>query len=229
MVAVISDIHGCYNTLLALSGKVREKYPGIQLYCVGDLVDRGNFSCDVIDFVISEKINFTPGNHEYMFLYYMMNPSNSISRAWLYNGYESTMASYEGRTGKITEHLELIKKAPFYYDLEDCFISHAGISSAYKTFLPENYKFKLSLLDGMITRDIDDERGILWTRDELLDIGKLQVVGHTHRNEVYFSKYNNVLYIDTSVYTGNKLSAVVIEKNEILDILSVPTFPEDIY
>jgi serine/threonine protein phosphatase 1 len=228
MVCVIGDIHGCYNTLCTLVSKIRENYPDVPLYCVGDLVDRGKFSYEVMEAVILHKIRFTPGNHDYMFLYYMKDPNSSISKAWLYNGYESTMASYNGRSKRMEEHLEMIRSAPLYLDLDDCFISHAGISSAYESYLPENFRSDISLLKEVIYSDIEDERGILWTRDDLLDIGKLQVVGHTRRQEVMHSIHNNVLYIDTSVYTGNKLSAVVISDNQIMDILSVQTFKEDL-
>ncbi len=229
MIGIIGDIHGCLYTLKALIEKIRNKYPDIPLYSVGDLVDRGKFSCETMDFIISEKIWFTPGNHDYMFLFYMENRTSSISKAWIYNGYESTMASYNGRDDKMREHLALIAKAPLYYNLADCFVSHAGISYYYKSYLPEDYKKDLSVLDELIEKDIENELGILWTRDELLDIGKLQVVGHTRREEVFYSRYNNVLYIDTSVYAGNKLSAAIIENNEVLEIISVPTNPGDLY
>ena len=70
MVAVIGDIHGCLNTLKDLVYRIRQKYPAINIFSVGDLVDRGNFSYEVIEFIIEEKINFTAGNHDLMFYYF---------------------------------------------------------------------------------------------------------------------------------------------------------------
>lgn len=229
MVGVIGDIHGCFSTLRKLVELVKEKYPAVQLYSVGDLVDRGNYSCEVIDYVISQNILFTPGNHDYMFLYYLKNPFSQMGNAWIYNDYESTLASYNNAKDKMTEHLRVVRRAPLFFDLEDCFISHAGISGYYKTSLPKNYRENLSCLKYFVNKDIEEEWGILWTRDELLDLGKLQIVGHTQKREVFFNKKNNALYIDTSVFSGNKLSAVIIEKNNILDTLSVHTHNEDIY
>ncbi len=55
MIAVIGDIHGCFNTLKELVGKVKGKYPGIKIYSVGDLVDRGNFSYEVLDFIVMRR------------------------------------------------------------------------------------------------------------------------------------------------------------------------------
>jgi serine/threonine protein phosphatase 1 len=228
MICVIGDIHGCFNTLTELISTVKAKYPEAPLYSVGDLVDRGNYSYEVLEYFISSDIKFTPGNHDYMFLYYMRDPLSTIGRAWLYNGYESTMASYDGKRDKLSEHLELIRKSPLFFDLEDCFISHAGISIHYKNYMPNGNSFDSSALNLILKNDIEEEQGILWTRDELLDIGKLQIVGHTRRQEILHSKKNNVLYIDTSVYTGNKLSAVIIEDNTLVDVLSIPTHSQDI-
>ena len=59
MVAVIGDIHGCYNTLVKTYDEVKAKYPDIEIFSVGDLVDRGKFSFEVMEFIKSKKIKFT--------------------------------------------------------------------------------------------------------------------------------------------------------------------------
>ncbi len=228
MIAVIGDIHGCYFTLKELVGIVKDKYPQIKIYSVGDLVDRGNFSFEVIEFIKNEKINFTPGNHDYMFYYFINQPNSEMGQTWLYNGYEKTLASYENKLDKIEQHLKIILSAPIYIDEDDCFISHAGVSKYYKNKLPKNFQNNLSVFDNILVNDLYNEHGILWTREELLNIGKLQVVGHTRREEVFFHEQNNVVYIDTSIYTGNKLSSVVVDKNKIIDIISVKTKFEDL-
>jgi serine/threonine protein phosphatase 1 len=114
MIAVIGDIHGCFNTLKDLVSKIKKKYPSVNLYCVGDLVDRGNFSYEVMEFIIRKKIKFTPGNHDYMFYYFIKFPKSHLGRAWLYNGYETTLASYNNRYEKITEHIDLIISQPLF-------------------------------------------------------------------------------------------------------------------
>lgn len=228
MVAVIGDIHGCYYTLIELFGKIKGKYPDADVYSVGDLVDRGNFSYEVVDFFITEKIKFTPGNHDYMFYFFIKYPVSDFGRTWLYNGYETTIASYDNRFEKVQAHLDFIKEQPLYLNLRDCFISHAGISRYYKSKVPKEYRENLNSLDELVKTEFYSEHGVLWTRDELLDLGKLQVVGHTRHPEVTHKKYNNSIYIDTSVYTGNKLSAIIIEESNILDTISEPTDSRDI-
>ena len=228
MIAVIGDIHGCFHTLKDLVAKIRVKYPNMEIYSVGDLVDRGNFSYDVIEFVKSEGIKFTPGNHDYMMYYFIKYPTHEIGRPWTYNGYEPTLLSYNNHFDKLNEHLDFIFSSPLYYNLDDCFISHAGISRSMKYILPDDYQNDLSKMDEAIQSNINAESGILWTRDALLNIGKLQVVGHTIKKEVISSEKYNTVYIDTGAFLGNKLSAVIVEKNRIVDKIFELTNPADI-
>ena len=228
MVAVIGDIHGCFYTLSELVKIIKNKYPGIAIYSVGDLVDRGKYSFEVVEFIKNENIIFTPGNHDYMFLYFVEEPSSILGNAWIYNGSEATTISYEKRAEKIPQHMELIRNSCLFLNLDDCFISHAGISTYYKSKLGKNSLDDLDQLKKIVAGSVTNEHGILWTRDELVNLGKLQVVGHTRMNEVTFSEKSNAIYIDTSVYTGNKLSAVIVDGNKVIEILSVSTFDKDI-
>jgi serine/threonine protein phosphatase 1 len=228
MVAVIGDIHGCLFTLRNLVDKIRQKYPSVVIYSVGDLVDRGNFGYEVVEYIKSEKIKFTPGNHDYMMHYFIKYPTHEIGRPWTSNGYESTLQSYNDHFDKLNEHLDFIIKNPLYINLDDCFISHAGISKHMKSQLPENFQSDLSSLDDIILANLNREEGILWTRDTLLNIGKLQVVGHSIKKDVIQNEKTNVVYIDTGAFLGNKLSAVIVEGNEVVDKLEEKTNNSDI-
>jgi len=228
MVAVIGDIHGCYYTLLELYSVIREKYQKIPIYALGDLVDRGNHSYEVIKFLLDEKISFTPGNHDYMFYHFFKDPSSIFARSWIFNGNEMTLESYEEHEEALFEHIEAIKNAPLFYNLEDCFISHAGISEEYIHYLPENFRDNLSTLEEHIYRDYKNDHGVLWTRDPLLNIGKLQVVGHTKQKEIVYDETANAVYIDTGACVGNNLSAVIIESNNIKEVISQKTHLNDI-
>ncbi len=228
MVAVIGDLHGCYYTLLELVQTVRNKYGNISIYSVGDLIDRGNYGYEVIEYLKREQIHFTPGNHDYMFYYFINFPESVMGSSWLYNGYEKTLTGYDERPEMIWEHLNFITGSPLFFNLDDCFISHAGISKYYKFVLQENYLNDDKALGKILMRDLEEEHSIIWTRGELMNIGKLQVVGHTRRKEVTFNKASNAVYIDTSAYAGNKLSAVIIKENTVVDVMSVATKKEDV-
>jgi serine/threonine protein phosphatase 1 len=228
MVAVIGDVHGCYYTLRQLVDKIKNKYPGIDIYCVGDLVDRGNYSFEVIQFVIAEKINFTPGNHDYMFYSNMRDPFSLMAKSWHYNGAETTLASYKDKLYQMEEHLDLINNSPLFFNLDDCFISHAGISKFLKEQLPENFLSNDAALKEILSNDLFNQNSVIWARGPLLNIGKLQVVGHTHRKEVHFDKEADALYIDTTAYGNNKLSATIVEQNKLVEIIDQQTCIDDV-
>ncbi len=227
MIAVIGDIHGCYYTLLDLVAVVKEKFPEAEIISIGDLVDRGNHSYETVKYIIENDITFVAGNHDYMFYHFFKYPSSIFARSWIFNGNEATLESYQGHEKEIFDHIEVIAKAPLYLDLEDAFISHAGISKYYKNFLPQDYQNDLSLLDSLIYKDYLHDIGVLWTRDPLLNLGKLQIVGHSKLDKVKFDVDANALYIDTGAFAGNKLSAVIVENNEIIEVLSENTHIND--
>jgi serine/threonine protein phosphatase 1 len=229
MVAIIGDIHGCYFTLVELYKKILIAYPNIPVYTVGDLVDRGNHSFETVSFVIENHVFFTPGNHDYMFYHFFKDPSSVFARSWFFNGNETTLESYENREIEMFQHIEFIKNSPLYFNIPDCFISHAGISIQYDKFLPNNYKDNIDILDQLIMNDLRSERGILWTRDPLLDIGKLQVVGHTKQQEITLVEDSHSVYIDTGACVGNKLSAIIVHESNIIETIDEKTHLNDIF
>ena len=105
---------------------------------------------------------------------------------------------------------------------------YAGISSFFTKRLKNDILKKTDKLEELLTEELNSMHGVIWTRDQLMDLGKLQVVGHTIFPEIYHDKKSNVLYIDTSAFAGNKLSAVIIDKNKMIDSISVETVPVDI-
>ncbi|HEX2868910.1 MAG TPA: metallophosphoesterase [Ignavibacteriales bacterium] len=228
MVAVIGDIHGCFFTLEALVKKIRARYPDIDIYSVGDLVDRGKNSFEVVRYLMENGIKFTPGNHDFMFYAYIREPGSVFARAWVYNGNEATLRSYLEHFESVIKHIEFIKAQPLYFNLEDCFISHAGVSESYRKVLPKNLRENLGDLDKLIYSESESETGVLWTREKLLNLGKIQVVGHTKQESVRYDTRSNALYIDTGACMGNKLSAVVLHHSEVIETIEEPTHFTDI-
>ena len=115
-----------------------------------------------------------------------------------------------------------------YYNLNDCFISHAGISACFKNDIINNGKFDEPALDKVVKNNLLSENSIVWTRGNLANLGNLQVVGHTRQKEVKYDEKSNTLYIDTSAYSENKLTAVIIDKNKMIDSISEFTDEKDL-
>ena len=228
MIAVIGDVHGCYLTFVELYNEIIKKYPEIKIYCVGDLVDRGNKSFEVVEFFIENNIQFTPGNHEFMFYYFFKEPASTFASSWVFNGSEATLESYDDHDNKVFEHIEYLRKAPLFFDTKDCFITHAGISKEYEKDLDPNFRNDRSSLYDLINREFLSDKGVLWLRGEALNIGKLQIIGHTKHQEITLDEEANAVYIDTGAYVGNKLSAVIVDNDQIVDVIDIKTHLDDI-
>ncbi len=230
MIAVIGDIHGCYNTLKELYSLIKIKYPDIEVYSVGDLVDRGNFSCEVIHFCSSNNIKVCLGNHDYMFLQYFREPFSLMARAWVYNGHIATLNSYKNNPKSLEPHLEYVEQLKLFYNTKDAFVCHAGISKVYKRYFKE-YKLDGShdnLIEKVLSQDLESDDSVIWVRDGLINIGKIQIIGHTRKFEIMHDKNANVVYIDTGCAYGNKLTSVIVNENEIVDKIQIQVFDEDI-
>ena len=90
MIVAIGDIHGCFDPLKALIRTIesyRSKVEDIEYIFIGDYIDRGPSTREVLDFLIdlNVKRTFLMGNHEHMLLVYYKgsNHYQNIGGAWL--------------------------------------------------------------------------------------------------------------------------------------------------
>lgn len=141
-VYIIGDVHGCFDTLCLLIEKLPQKWES-QIILTGDLIDRGNKSCEVIDLAISNQFACVLGNHEELMLeYYHKIPSSGRGSVWISNGGYETMESYRryGGLRKIHEHLEWLTELPRFLEIDLCdeegrklFVTHGFGLPYYKT------------------------------------------------------------------------------------------------
>jgi serine/threonine protein phosphatase 1 len=124
---VIGDVHGHYTALSELLENIAPSQED-EVYFLGDLIDRGSQSAEVVDFVIKNNYKCILGNHEIMLLDAIggehINPQ--VFHGWLQNGGNTTIASY-GNQMPPPEHLEWFKNLPLYFDLGDYWLVHAGV------------------------------------------------------------------------------------------------------
>jgi len=74
---IISDVHGCYKTLLALIEQFLNKQNS-KIVFVGDLVDKGKNTHDFIEFVKNNNYDCVLGNHDEMMILYHYHLENDI-------------------------------------------------------------------------------------------------------------------------------------------------------
>lgn len=126
---VVGDVHGHYDALIKLLDAISPSSED-KVYFLGDLIDRGPRSADVVEFVIQHSYQCLRGNHEEMLLDVVSKGENGevsmeMYQSWLYSGGHSTVASYDNKIPQ--EHVDWIKNLPTYLDLGDIWLVHAGI------------------------------------------------------------------------------------------------------
>ncbi|AKG22391.1 metallophosphoesterase family protein [Calothrix sp. 336/3] len=124
---VIGDVHGHYEGLMRLLEAIAPSSDD-QVYFLGDLIDRGPKSSQVVKFVMDSPYKCLLGNHEQMLLNILTNRQISLPtvQSWLYSGGQATVASYAEATIP-HDHLEWFSTLPTYLDLGDVWLVHAGI------------------------------------------------------------------------------------------------------
>lgn len=202
---VIGDVHGCYYTLMNLI----DQFPkDAELIFVGDLCDKGDFSKDVIDFVIENNYKCVKGNHEHLFEKYIMDVvENGVHSPWSsdkrYGGLQC-IESYKGDKELIKKHLFWIKKLPMYLQIDKYFITHG--------FAMEYYKHKDNIEyynDFLLNRLYPD------TIEPSIDEDIINVFGHCVFDKVQVGK--KFICLDTGCSKGGKLSALQLGSNKIYE------------
>ena len=123
----IGDVHGHYDGLMQLVAMIAPTLED-RLHFVGDLIDRGPKSFQVMEYVRQSGYPCVLGNHEHLLLnaFPEDNPNLGAFQGWLYSGGQPTLTSYPD-TEKLLEHVEWLRELPLYIDLGDIFLVHAGL------------------------------------------------------------------------------------------------------
>jgi serine/threonine protein phosphatase 1 len=129
----ISDIHGCFNPFYDLVVNVVDLKKSDRIVLLGDYIDRGEQSREVIDFIIDlgEKgFDIIPltGNHEQMLIDSFNSPE--MLPLWYMNSGMTTLESF-GITD-ITDidyrYIEFFKNLGFYLETKNFLFVHAGFN-----------------------------------------------------------------------------------------------------
>jgi serine/threonine protein phosphatase 1 len=202
----VGDVHGCLDKLhrLIAACEVRTGALPARYVFVGDYVDRGPQSRDVIEFLRRRQaarpgtIVCLRGNHEQMAI-----DAHADDRAmpqWLANSGASTLRNYED--GRISdEHLAWLAALPFCHDDGLRFFVHAGI-------------------DLTVPLNKQEPEVMLWMREPFLtycdeiDCGRFIVHGHTPLPAGRPDLRRRRVNLDTAAVMGGPLTAAVFDDTQ---------------
>lgn len=213
MFYLIGDIHGYYNKLSALFDKIKKHITDNDtIIFLGDYIDRGHHSFEVIDFLIDLQKRYNTiylrGNHESMFLNYLQGHDVSL---FMYNGGQATIDSYIENMGSLRlpeDHKTFFNSLKLYHETDDFIALHAGLRPGIPVELQSSYD-------------------MIWIREEFFlkqyRWPKLVVFGHTTTvnitglpiYEIYNDEHRNIIGIDTGAAYGGPLTCLRLPDKQI--------------
>ncbi|MCT7572428.1 metallophosphoesterase [Aliarcobacter butzleri] len=191
---IIGDVHGCYKSLLALIEQLPNK-KNSKIVFVGDLIDRGKNSCEVIELIINNNYDCVMGNHEELFLEYApnkdefgndFNMENSLHYLEKCGG-KATIESYKSKEIYL-KHYDFIKNLPLYLEYKD-------YKTADDRYLVVSHSAVVNVWDKRDSKDKFDienfENQLLYKRYKQFDNKDIfNVYGHTPRSEAKLTSFD---------------------------------------
>jgi serine/threonine protein phosphatase 1 len=209
-VYAIGDIHGRVDLLESLHGMIAEDVASFSghrkvLVYLGDYVDRGLESLEGFERV------FLMGNHERALLDFLADSRVAID--WLTYGGDATLFSYGvGLDGPRTQPATLMRLQEKFRERLPA--RHLEFYESLKLSHAEgDYLFVHAGVKPGVPLDRQQEKDVLWIRDEFLDAtesyGKVIVHGHTITRAPEVKK--NRIGIDTGAFASGKLTCLALE------------------
>lgn len=226
----IGDVHGCLGLLRQMEAAIMADAaaePGGDslIVLLGDLIDRGPASAQVLDHVLRRLPDgfrrvCLRGNHEQMMLDFLRRPRRHDD--WLANGGIETLASYgvsiaaleAAGSGRALEnlvashipqeHIELLTGLPVLLETPAAICVHAGLRPGVS-----------------VARQADHD--LLWFRDgyrsDFAEFGRPVLHGHSPRAEPLVLPGR--IAVDTAACQGGKLTSVRISAAQSPKILTI--------
>lgn len=234
---IIGDVHGAYDTLV----KLVENLPkNAELIFVGDLIDRGNKSKEVIEFIRKNNHRCVLGNHEQMMIdygtsfikSYPKSTNPSFMHTWYNSGGDATLYSYnlikytnglscvEDEEGmeKFKNDIEWLKELPLYIELPQTInnlpvvITHASCGDVWHQH------------DDPAGMKTFREYALLHRKPPKIESKIFNIYGHTPV-EFGVEIEDNYVNVDTGCYIKkhgyNELSAYCAQSGEVVSVQSV--------
>lgn len=219
--SVIGDIHGQINCLDSLLSKIDQNFPASRLVFVGDYIDRGDHSAEVLTrlFELSKSKSetvFLMGNHEEMMLSFLDNPARSGNH-WLRFGGLQTMASFGAF--RLSEHntAEALIEARDQLSILLPEGLENWLSGLPRLWQSGNVAVVHAGADPARSLEDQDHKTLTWGH---ADFGKLPRkdgvwIAHGHTIVDIPKEQNGVISLDTGAYATGRLTAAHITAGNV--------------
>jgi len=214
----ISDIHGCFKPFYELVTRGIDLKKSDRLILLGDYIDRGDQSREVIDFILdltAGGFDITPltGNHEIMLVDSYNDPE--MLPLWLMNSGMTTLLSFNLDNIRELEdkYLRFFTGLDYYVSTGNCLFVHAGFNDLEADPFSDRYHMIWECSTSYSNPLLSDKTIIHGHRPKHLDFVRKQIVNRS-----------NVIPIDTGCVYEKELGYGFLSALEVntMELISVP-------
>lgn len=217
---VVGDIHGHFKLLASLLEKVNFNTQQDRLFCVGDLIDRGPDSIDVLKWLSEPWFYGVRGNHEQM-LIDCLSGRGDINRhtrnggAWLY----ALLPSVQNEIYNLLQTLPVMIEVNLS-DGRKIGIVHA---EAFLSCATQSWQDAKDTISGMRGESAQQQalNTALYARERIEQQNQAPIIGLDklyvgHSTVPHVHTLGNVVYIDTGCsFSDGTLSVIDIDTGEV--------------
>lgn len=210
-VCLVGDIHGRADLLTRLLSLRQQHFPQTRLIVLGDMIDRGDDSAEVLRLLQAEpEAVCLMGNHEDMLLSTLEDPVRH-GRSWLSHGGMATLMSYGLRS--------LPRTAPELVDMADALRAAMGSETRrWLQSLPVIWRSGSLVaahagLDPALPPEAQETEALLWGHPAFGSVPRHDGLWVAHGHIVVdqaFARHGR-LALDTGAYATGRLSYAIID------------------
>ena len=198
---IIGDVHGCYDELIELLNTINPS-PQDDVYYIGDLINKGPKSIEVLEHVLASKATVILGNHE---LHFANNTRAKNPKSKYFHQLKEQMGE------KLDFYVNWFDSLPRYIETDEFLLVHGGVVPGEHPSKSKVYNLvTIRTWDGC-GKDLNNPQHQPWFH--FYNDDKLVVFGHWAALGLYISE--NAIGLDSGCCYGNKLTALELPGRKI--------------
>jgi len=224
---IISDIHGCIDEFNELLENVRFNRNSDQLILLGDYVDRGPASREVVErameLVKQDNAVALRGNHDQRLVDLVLGDDEAVKAKFRMHGGLQTLQSYIEFTGsELTDeviqqareriaqdyghHIEFLSRLPLYYEDDAHIYVHAGLNPRYPNWKEQPDHDFMYIKSDFYLHPTHVDKKVIFGHSRAEEIHQ--------KSDVWFAV--DKIGIDGGCAYGQQLNALIVENGSYL-------------
>jgi bis(5'-nucleosyl)-tetraphosphatase (symmetrical) len=221
---VIGDVHGCIDELKDMVRQARELNPRIQIYQIGDLLDKGPDQVACVRYCIAEGIHVVMGNHE----------AKHIRKRRQYikgKKLEDFEATYQDTILNLTDDEWVwLESLPYTIQIGKSTLVHAGIGPHSLKRTEELLYIRYVDSSGKMVGNTFEAKDGLTPWQNVYDGSQKIIYGHNAYKEQDIPHYfGNTIGIDLGCVYGNYLCGLLLYEDGKNFLLNLVTKAKKVY